>query len=325
MRFLSRKVAFTLQSPWSGALAGAFMSTVLRFFNKPEYFFQPRAVVSRLMSRGSPDGVVIAPLPWGISIEVDPLETIGRSLTHRGMFELAVVEAMFRLIEPGDLVLDVGANIGFMSAAAACSHADIEVIAYEPHPELFRRLLRNRDRWVAERPGLKNRIRLVEAAVSEHPGTATLHIPDNFAGNQGIASLVGGNDVSGTTALTVATAAIDDIVDQEGRDIGLLKIDIEGHELAAFRGAARALRHGKIRNIVFEDHQGIASNAARFLASHGYELYFLSKLPWRPVMCEPASAAWAASISFDSPNLLATREPKRARERMKAFGYRCLS
>lgn len=269
--------------------------------------------------------MAIASLPWGISIEVDPLETIGRSLTHHGVFELAVVEAMFRLIDPGELVLDIGANIGFMSAAAASSRDRVEVIAFEPHPELFKRLLRNRDRWVAERPELKNRIRLVEAAVSESSGTATLHVPDGFSGNQGVASLVAANVENATMALTVATTTIDEIVRQEGRDVGLLKIDIEGHELAAFRGAAHALSQGKIRNIIFEDHGGITSSAARFLASHGYDLFFLSKLPWRPVMCEPGFAAWAASISFDAPNLLATREPRLATERMKGLGYRCLS
>lgn len=301
------------------------MSTLLRFLNKPEYLLQPQIIARRLTASGRSGPAVDARLPWGISIEVDPTETIGRSLTHRGIFEIAAVEAIFRLVDPGDLVLDVGANIGFMTVAAACAHSDVSVLAYEPHPGLFDRLQRNLDTWLIQRPDLRGRIYLVNAAISDHNGTASLRIPRDFAGNQGIASIGSGDLADGMTAVAVAAMTLDAVVETDGRSVGLLKIDIEGHELAAFQGAERTLSTGKIRDIVFEDHLGVDSEVCRLLASHGYTVLCLSKLPWRPLLCEPSEAAWAASISYDSPNLLATREPERARARMSGLGYRCLS
>lgn len=301
------------------------MSSLLRLLNKPEYLLQPQNIARRMMASGGGTRALHARLPWGVSIEVDPLETIGRSLVHRGIFEIAAVEAIFRLVESHDLVLDVGANIGFMTVAAACAHPSISVIAYEPHPGLFGRLSRNRESWVRQRPDLMGRIDLVNAAVSDHDGTASLHIPRDFGGNQGIASIGSGELVEGMTAVDVDAMTLDKLVEADGRSIGLLKIDIEGHELAAFQGAERTLSKGQIRDIVFEDHLGVDSEVCRLLASHGYTILFLSKLPWRPLLCEPSDAAWAASISYDSPNLLATREPERARSRMSGLGYRCLS
>lgn len=300
------------------------MSTLLRLLNKPEYFLKPQIIARRMMGGGGSRRALNAQLPWGVSIEVDPLETIGRSLVHRGIFEIAAVEAIFRLVEPGDLVLDVGANIGFMTVASACANASISVVAYEPHPGLFERLSRNRDTWFNQRPDLRGRIQLVNAAISDRDGTASLRIPRGFAGNQGIASIGSGELVDGMTAVQVDAMTLDQLVESDRRSVGLLKIDIEGHELAAFRGAERALSKGKIRDIVFEDHLGVDSEVCRLLVSHGYTVLFLSKLPWRPLLCEPSEAAWAASISYDSPNLLATREPERARARMSGLGYRCL-
>jgi FkbM family methyltransferase len=301
------------------------MLELLRRLNKPEYLMQPTAVVRRLGASPAVERRVIAPLPWGVSMEVDTGETIGRSLWHRGLFEMAVVEAMFRLIDPGEAVLDVGANIGFMTVAAASSAPDVEVTAFEPHPELFAALSKGRDAWVAERPALQGRIRLVNAAVSDRAGSACLHVPSAFDCNQGIATLQGeGPDAAVGTKVDVDTVTLDDVLAVERRAIGLLKIDIEGHELAAFLGAERALRGGTIRDIVFEDHEGPGSGAARFLADCGYSLFFLGKLPWRPLLCDPA-ASWAPALSYDSPNFLATRAPRRARARMAPAGYRCLS
>lgn len=301
------------------------MSTLIRYLNKPEYLFQPRAIARRLLSRNAGRSVESVPLPWGISMEIDPRETIGRSLSKHGLFEIAVVEAMFRLVDPGELVLDIGANIGFMAAAAAASHTTVSVIAFEPHPGLFTRLSRNVDAWGVQRPDMRERVRARQVALSDVPGAATLHIPRAFNGNQGIASLIAGAATDGMTTVEVMCTTLDQVIAQEGRDVGLLKIDVEGHEPAAFRGAAHALASGRIRDIIFEDYRGLDSQVCRTLSEHGYSIYFLSKLPWRPLLCTSDQFAWAASISFDSPNYLATLDSARARSRMARSGFRCLA
>lgn len=301
------------------------MSTLLRYLNKPEYLFQPRSIVRTLRSRPARLQAARVPLPWGLSMEVDPRETIGRSLSKHGLFEIGVVEAMFRLIDEDELVLDIGANIGFMSAAAAASRAGVQVLALEPHPELFQRLSQNVQRWTDERADLRGRIRALQLAVSDHAGRATLHIPSAFEGNQGIASLEPAATAEGFNVVEVECTTIDQLLAHEGRPVGLLKIDVEGHELTAFEGARSALAGRKIRDIVFEDHEGMNSAVCRALSDWGYSLYFLGKLPWGPLLCNASQAAWAASVSFDSPNFLATLMPARAEARMAPLGYRCLA
>lgn len=301
------------------------MSALIRYLNKPEYLFQPRTIVRRLMSRPGASSVMEVPLPWGTSIETDAHETIGRTLVKHGMFEIAVVEAMFRLIDDRDRVLDIGANIGFMSAAAAASHSHVTVTAIEPHPVLFERLVRNINGWTAQRPDMRGRVRAMQTAVSDSPGRAALHIPQSFAGNQGIASLVKGSAAPGSTTVEVQCTTIDEIVSRDVSRVGLLKIDVEGHEIAAFRGGEESLAQRKIRDIIFEDHEGLDSEVCRVLSGFGYKLYFLGKLPWGPWLCRERDAVRAAAYSFDSPNFLATLEPGRAESRMAPLGYRCIA
>ena len=79
---------------------------------------------------------------------------------------------------------------------------------------------------------------------------------------------------------------LDEMESVEGREIGLIKIDVEGHEEAVLRGAERLLRrHRPI--ILFEQHPDVieqgTSPAAEFLRKLGYRhFYTLETHPrWR--------------------------------------------
>jgi hypothetical protein len=61
---------------------------------------------------------------------------------------------------------------------------------------------------------------------------------------------------------------IDDVLGAECVDV--MKLDVEGSELHVLGGAAQALRAGRIRHIVFEEHQGPTSDVVRLLESMGY-------------------------------------------------------
>ena len=60
--------------------------------------------------------------------------------------------------------------------------------------------------------------------------------------------------------------------------IDVMKVDVEGHELAVLKGASALLDRRAIRNIVFEEHGGAKSPVCLYLLSKGYKLFSLG---WR--------------------------------------------
>src|SRR5215216_1294268 len=140
------------------------------------------------------------------------------------------------LLEPGAVVVDVGANVGeFTLTAAAAVGLQGTVLAFEPQPEVFRLISES-----VRHNGLKN-VRLVQAAVSDRSGEATLFWPES--GNSGIASLA--NTATGIS-VGVSSVTLDDVVEskQVGR-VDVLKVDVEGHEPQVLDGGIKMLKTHK--------------------------------------------------------------------------------
>jgi FkbM family methyltransferase len=298
------------------------MTNVIKLLNMPEYIYQPGASIRRVFGRDASSGSKIVLLPWGLRIEVDLEEAIGRALNHHGLFEISVVEAIFRLTDPSDVFLDVGANIGYMSAAAVSANAR-EIYSFEPHPTLFDRLSRNIAMWEEACPAIAGRVQCKQAAVSEKPGHTTLYIPSGFKTNTGISSLeADAGRVPGLT-LDVRTTTLDEIIGE--RSIGVLKIDIEGHEFKAFAASRKIRDASRVRDIIFEDFDGMTSQVARLLSEAGYTLFGLNKTVFGPALLDTENSVRRfRSFSNESRNFLATLDPDRARSRMMKRGYRCL-
>src|SRR5215471_13971392 len=115
---------------------------------KPCYLFAPTVLIRRIGTWMYPERPQrrFVRLPCGPSLEVNPDDVIGRELLHQNIFDIAVSEAAWRLLVPGDRAVDVGANIGYMTSLfAARTGPTGEVISFEPHPDVFAKLRRNVD------------------------------------------------------------------------------------------------------------------------------------------------------------------------------------
>ena len=291
------------------------------WLNRPEYIYQPNRLIRRIFGEEQRErGEQTIELPWGLPLEVDTSQTIGLILSHHGIWDLPVVEAIFRLVDPSDNVLDVGANAGYMTAAAAGAGAK-RVIAFEPHPALFARLGRSVARWNAM-PRVAGRVVARQEAVSAGQGTATLLIPKKGWADNEISTLETKADLDGFDQVRVTTTALDTIVREIQEPIGLLKIDIEGHEFQAFKGGSESLGGRKIRDILYEDHNGVDSDATQLLMKHGYSIFGLRRSVLGPVLLSGLSAG---KLTYGEHNLLATLEPARAKERILRNGYKCMS
>ncbi|MFL5356010.1 FkbM family methyltransferase [Archangium sp.] len=303
------------------------MPTLSQRFNKPEYLFRPQQLLQRLRALRSPalERERTFQLPWGLSLIVDPQDPIGRAVWHLGLYDLLVSETLWRLVSPGEQVLDVGANIGHMSSVMARrTGPGGHVIAFEPHPLIHARLQRNLALWRAEVPGVRLEARAVAVGDANRPGH--LHIPTTFHENAGTASLVEQDSASPDAAGTPGLVAVDvRTLDSElpaPFTPRVMKIDVEGGEAAAFRGATRLLSE-HLRDLVFEDHGTWPTPPMRLLLDAGYTLFRLHKTLLGPELAPPGTPPEPGA--WEAPSFLATRQPDRARALLAPRGWQCLA
>jgi FkbM family methyltransferase len=185
----------------------------------------------------------------------------------------AEVSAAVPFIRAGATVFDVGANIGQWSRAVQAHVPDVRLYLFEPQ-EACARHLRN--------DGVKiDGATVVQAAVGEVEGSAHLHSPSHMAGN---ASLHDRKDTyfgeQIFTSTKVAVISIDSFMAQHAiESVDFMKMDIEGHELFALRGATKALTSGAIGAISFEFGSGNINSRTFFhdywdlLTPYGYDIY----------------------------------------------------
>ena len=113
---------------------------------KPEYFYQPKVALRRIIpfAKKETSEFVERELPWGMTISVRRLEEHEKMLSVLGVCDLIVTESLWRLTQPGELAVDVGANIGYMSSILAKRVGSSgSVYAFEAHPEIFKELKHN--------------------------------------------------------------------------------------------------------------------------------------------------------------------------------------
>jgi FkbM family methyltransferase len=191
--------------------------------------------LGRLARRLYPDRDVICRTASGFELIVNPAgDPYQRTLFETGAYEPGTLALIARLLGPGDAYFDVGANIGLMTLAAA--HAvgpGGSVVAFEPHPRIFARLVEN-----LALNGAGNALALPVALGATSAERELYAFPGV---NIGRASLVAAT--GGVPCGAVAVRALDAVIAEKRlRPPRLMKLDVEGFELDVLRGAAALLR-----------------------------------------------------------------------------------
>ena len=299
--------------------------------NKPEYWFQPGRLIRKLcfeLGSRSASTTTQVRLPWGLEINVNPQEAIGRSLVTHGVYELAVSEALWRLTDPGDLCVDIGANIGYMtSLLSRGSGAQGKVLSFEPHPQIFSCLQTNVARWCETgRASCVAKITLAQHAIGALDGEFVLVEPDEFARNQGRAALIDAKDLPAENRVghRVQVRRLDGLI-SNGESVALVKIDVEGTEAEVLRGAAGLLADKRIRDLVFEDERPFPSESVTLLKDYGYKIWRLGKAIRGPVIEYAESPSAGHNLPWEPVNYLASRDARRVETRMQPRGWFCLS
>jgi FkbM family methyltransferase len=287
-----------------------------RLVNRPYYWYRPSQIAVRLRSKPSADGSPqLLRTAWGSKLYCWP-DSLGLAVARTGVYDLCVAETLARLADPGETAVDAGANVGLMSNLLA--HAvgpSGRVVSFEPHPLILQTLARNIGLW-SQIDGL-DMVDLRGAAVSSAAGTLPLAVdPDTFAHNKGTASLQAGERADSTKVPTVR------LDDELPNGVGVLKLDVEMHELRALQGARSLLSQRRIRDIVFEEHEPPPTPVTQLLESHGYTILGVRQGLAGPIASAPSETH--ERQLWDPPALLATIDPARARARLRPRGWRCL-
>jgi len=194
------------------------------------------------------------------------------NLNHRLSYlfsglEPSVVKVASDILRPGDIAVDVGANVGFLTRQFAMKVGRKGgVFAFEPDPDIFEHLQFNTQRFP--------QVALAQTAMSDNCGTSTLYLHPMSAMSN---SLV--NAWEDARALPVHTSTFDAWVSDAnlGR-LSLIKIDVEGAEPLVLRGMRATLASALKPHVILEfcpkNLRGRAAEEEIFeiLTDNGYEV-----------------------------------------------------
>lgn len=191
---------------------------------------------------------------------------VGQALVQYG--EYGEIEAHFlaQLVLGSGAVVEVGANIGSHTVALARRAAAMgaEVIAFEPQPFVFQNLCAN-----LALNGIQN-VRAWPWACGARQETVYFERQDYLQrGNFGGVSM---QTEMAPDLIPVPCVRLDDIIGE--RDVGLLKVDVEGFELATLQGAIGILKRS--RPILYVENDRVEQSRAliEWLWGQNYRLWW---------------------------------------------------
>jgi len=179
----------------------------------------------------------------GLRLDLDLRDNLQAVLYYAGRYEPAVRRFLRSELRRGDVVLDVGANIGVHALVAAKRLQELgggRVIAVEPAADSLAKL-----QAAAERNQL--RIETLPVALGARTDRVALRADSRYdEADAGVRSLYG----DGTVVQDVRVIRLDD---HELARLDVVKLDIEGGEIAALAGAARTIKRLQPRALLVED------------------------------------------------------------------------
>ena len=180
----------------------------------------------------------------GIYLGLNPVGFIDWCLMARGGFEPVVKRIIQEVLKEGGTMLDIGANIGVFSLAAA-QLKDVQVIAFEPSPRELQRLHRN----VALNPTLP--IVVMPYACGMTVGNEQMFLASGD--NTGANSMAQKPDSESYETITIRTVVPGRFLHEDTlKKVRLVKIDVEGYEQVVLEGLTESMEHLKQAMFIIE-------------------------------------------------------------------------
>lgn len=201
---------------------------------------------------------------------IDPSRNMGASIYWTGFHEFRELLFLHLFLTPEMVLVDAGANIGLFTVFAARRVRNGKVIAFEPVPSMAD--------WLKKNIDLNNlpNIQTETCGLSDHPGVLPIYEIEST--HEGLSTLYPGS-LSKSAMTEVPVKKLDDVFENYGFSrLDIIKIDIEGGELPALRGATQTLR--KFRPAILIEINESTYASAGYRPSDVYD--FLKALDYRP-------------------------------------------
>ena len=172
---------------------------------------------------------------YGTEVHFSPGAFIFDIVADEGIYESELLKQIQMLLRPGSVYFDVGANVGFMSVPILNTHPDVHVVSFEPSPNSLPFLLRTHSGCPYQ-----SKWQVIGKALGESPGTVPFAVSQkNFGGYDGLKFT---NRAPGGKQVEVEMTTFDIEWERLGKpDVSVIKMDIEGAEIPALRGAHQLL------------------------------------------------------------------------------------
>lgn len=133
-------------------------------------------------------------------------------------------------------IIDIGANTGFYTLLALCAHESNSVLAFEPDAKVLSILRQN-----IENNAFSRRVQVNDVALSDKAGAAKLYIPLQDHGLVESSSSLEPDFKSQHSEEVTVNVDLLDRFTKDSPTITLIKVDVEGHEKNAIKGAEKTL------------------------------------------------------------------------------------
>ncbi len=255
-------------------------------------------------------------LPWqaGTRVHCYLGNDLSRMLFVGGSYEPNELAVLDRVLEPGMVFLDGGANEGWFSLLAAAKIGPTgKVVAIEPSTREVARLRAN-----LRLNGLSN-VAVVQAALADQVGFAVLQVAEPEHSGQNTLGRFA-HKVTSVATQETALISLDYIVRAEGLErVDVVKLDVEGAELRALRGARYILaQHRPLLLIeVLEPAlraQGCSAEMLlHFLADQGYRLCWFDPETGLPTLEDESQPHGDTLVAFHADRPFAGIGPRTCR------------
>lgn len=198
---------------------------------------------------------------------------VSKIIDQREEFEAETTKWIISNLENGKTFVDVGHSTGWFSLQVASR--GFKVIAFEPMEPAYKRALEN-----MKLNGLNYDI--INSAVSDKNGEIEIYFNPNVPITTGASLEKSVRSGLNKKFSKIRTVTLDDFLQNE--NVSIIKIDVEGHELAVLSGAKKLIERNRPKLILEANDTQYEKLLSNWLQEHSYTYRLVDE---RNMLCEP--------------------------------------